>query len=332
MRSRILIEVWRHGWEVALAAILLAELVIFSVVVPDFFTSVSDTIRTTEQVVPIGLVAIGLSITLLSGGIDLSIGSVASASAAVMGILWASAGLNIWLAVVIALIASAGLGAANGVVVSYMRITPFVATLGTLFLYDSVATAILDSRGKPVYGFPQSFGFLGTGKVIGFLPLQLLVAAVICVAAAVLSTHTIFGRQLRMIGYSPAAARFSGVEIRRMQISVYTLSGLLSGVAGVVLAAYFGTTRAGIGAPVLLPAVTAAVLGGVSISGGSGSIVGVGLATLVVGYLQQGLLVNGIEPLTIQLVVAGLLVALMGFRINKDRVRLRGGLKLLRSK
>ena len=296
------------GWELALIVALVVVIAGFSVAVPGFFTSFGGLMQITQYFLPFGFVAMGLAVVILTGGIDLSVGSTAALSALVMAQLWQMFGLNIWAASAVALLLGGALGAINGLIVTKLKAEPLIATLSTSFIYGSFATAV--GGDAPPSGFPDSFNAIGSGSVdpAGVLPWQLALFAILAVAATLLMSHTSFGRKVVMIGYNVGVARYSGISVNRVLVACYVISGFTAAMAGLVLAAYYSAARPAMGDTLLLTTLTMVALGGVSIFGGAGSIVGVVLAVLVLGFLRQGLLFAGYSDMVTTMVTGVILL------------------------
>jgi ribose/xylose/arabinose/galactoside ABC-type transport system permease subunit len=308
----------REAWDRTLAIILIVLLLAFCTLIPGFYAGFSGTLAITEQFLPFGFVAIGLAVVILTGGIDLSVGAIASLSAVIMAILTKSAGLDIWLASLIALIIGAGLGWLNGIVITRLRIEPLIATLATSFIYSSVATALAGA--SPPYGFGKQFAVLGSGTIAGILPVQLLMFIVIAVGFSILITRTGFGRRIIMVGYNRDAAHYAGVAVPDLLRKVYGISGFMAAFAGIVLASYYDAVRPDMGNILLLTAITMVVLGGVSIFGGEGGILGVALGVLILGVLRQGMLIAGFSDMVTTMLTGGiLLVSIAAKNLLSDR-------------
>ena len=284
------------GWEVGLLATLAAELLIFSLL-NSGFANLTNLLLSTSDFIAVGLAALGLTLVIVGGGIDVSFGSTMSLAAIVMGVLW-SRGVNIWWAAPLSLFAGALAGAVNALLITVTRVQPLVVTLATLYLYAGLALLLSGTVGANGYegisGFPDSFSALANGA-IGPVPYPLILFLAVAALMSVLLHRSRYGRQLYLIGTNERAALYSGLPIRRVQMWSYVLTGVLSALAGVILSSYFSSARADLGASTLLPAITAVVLGGASIYGGSGSIPGTVLAVFIVGYLQIGLQAVGVS-------------------------------------
>jgi AI-2 transport system permease protein len=256
-------------------------------------------------------------------------------SAIVLGVSW-QAGANIFVAMGLALLVGVIAGSINGLLVANTDINPLVITLGTLFLYSGIATGIAGSLGAAGYegisGLPGSFTRLAHGSV-GFVPYPFIIVLLLVIFYSVLLHGTRFGRALYLIGVNPEAARYSGIPVKTSIVAAYALSGFGAALAGAMLTAYFTSARSDLGNEALLPTITAVVLGGASILGGSGTIVGTLLASLVLGFLKQGLLALGVTSDVSQVVIGALLVIMVAakflagslnqYRLNRQALRSR---------
>ncbi|GAA4001229.1 ABC transporter permease [Deinococcus rubellus] len=288
---------WRGaGWELGLLLALIAELLIFSLL-NSGFANPTNLLLSTSDFIAVGLAALGLTLVIVGGGIDVSFGSTMSLSAIVMGVLW-SHGMPIGWAALISLLAGALAGAINALLITVTRVQPLVITLATLYLYAGLALLLSGTVGANGYegisGFPDAFSVLANGA-IGLVPYPLILFAVVASLMGLLLHRSRYGRQLYLIGSNERTAIYSGLPTRRVQTWTYVMTGILSALAGVILSSYFSSARADLGASTLLPAITAVVLGGASIYGGTGSIPGTVLAVFIVGYLQIGLQAVGIS-------------------------------------
>lgn len=302
-------------WVLVLVGMLVVELVAFSATVPGFFGGGTGVLSLGEQFIDIGAIALGEAMVILAGEIDLSAGAMASFSGIVMAELW-QMGLDIWLAVAVALVVCAFVGALSGLIVARLGINSLLVTLAMQFILSSIATAW--GGNAPPYNFPGSFvTVVGTGSV-GPIPAQLIVFAVLAVAVSLLVTRTGFGRSLVLLGFNREAARYSGVKVRSVLVRAFMLSGLMAGIAGILIAGFYNAARDDIGDSLLLPGITMVVLGGIDIFGGRGRITGAIVATFLLGYLTQGLLVNGDSSLTASMVTGILLIAALVLKIALD--------------
>jgi ribose/xylose/arabinose/galactoside ABC-type transport system permease subunit len=303
------------AWGGLLAAVLVIELVWFSIINRNFFGGGAGMLSQIELFLPTGILALGLALVILTGNIDLSVGSTASLSSVIAGVLMV-AHVSPWIAILVALAAGTLMGLVNGLIIALFGIDSLLVTLATQFIASSLAVSIAGNN--PPFGFPDVFISLGQGA-IGPVPIPLVIFLVLAALTALLVGRTGFGRRLVLIGYNPSAGRYSGISLTRTVIGVFTASGLLAGIAGIVLAGYFNAGRADSGISLLLPAITCVVLGGVDIFGGKGRIGEVVLAVLVLGYLTQGLLNSGLSSLTATMITGLLLVVALVVKIAFER-------------
>jgi rhamnose transport system permease protein len=244
---------------------------------------------------------------IVTGNIDLSIASTLGLSASLMGWLFMG-GWNIWLAVAVALVVSVLAGLLNGVLVARLKLPALVVTIGTLSFYRGLAYALLGDQAAR--GYPPSFTYLGQDTLGGTrIPFALLLFAVLALVFGLVLHKTTFGRYLYAIGNNEAACRYSGVPVDRIKLIVFVLSRVMAALAGFILAARFGSTRPDIGNGLELTVITVTVLGGVSIFGGSGTLVGAILALILVGILRFGMGLVNLQG-QVQSIVIGLLLIL----------------------
>lgn len=291
--------------ERVLACCLVIEVGLFAALGSNFF-SIENAAEIARASAEVSLLALALTPVILTGGIDLSVGSLLGLSAIVFGLTWRDAGWPIELAAAAAIGAGAAGGGLNALLVSRLAIPPLIVTLGTYSLFRGLAEGV--TAGIRNYSnFPASFLFLGQGT-LGVIPVQLIVVVIAAVCVWLLVHRMTLGRSLRAIGYSPEGARFAGLPVGRRLAAVYILSGVSAGMASLLYAARLGQAKADAGTGFELMAITAVVLGGTSIFGGRGSVSGtvLGLATLAV--LQNGLRLADLPAELAGVVTAGLLL------------------------
>jgi rhamnose transport system substrate-binding protein/rhamnose transport system permease protein len=274
-----------HEW--ALAAMLFVETAVFAFIGDNFFTGANgfEIIRLSVEV---GLLAMALTPVIISGGIDLSVGSMMGLSAIVCGWLWRDAGLPIWASAALTLALGLLGGGLNALLIARFNLPPLIVTLGTFSLFRGLAEGM--TGGVDNYtGFPQEFLFLGQGFLFGILPPQTLALIAVAVFYFLLLHRTIIGRSLYAIGFSAEGARYAGVPVARRVGLVYLLSGLAASLAAVIYIAHLGQAKSDAGAGYELMAITAVVLGGTSIFGGRGTLWGTALGLFAIVILQNGL-------------------------------------------
>jgi len=285
-----------------LVATLLLLIVFFTVQSP-YFLTVGNALNIANQLPEIGLLVVGLTFVIISGAMDLSVGSVVGLSAASVVLLY-HAGLNVWLAVIAAGIVGAACGAVNGVLVAYFRMQAVVVTVGTLVFFRGLVYVI--TGGRPQSGLPDDFYYLGQGDLLG-LPVNFIVLVVVTVAAYFVLTRTLFGRRIYAVGNNEEALRYSGAPVVATRFLAFVGCGVLSALSGVLLASRLASAQATTGQGFELEAITAVLMGGVHIFGGRGSVVGAFLGLIIIVVLRNGLNVMGVSTV-IQTLILGILI------------------------
>lgn len=289
----------RYG---TLAGLMLLCAVLWALT-PHFLT-VSNLLNIAQQTSINAIVAAGMTFVIISGGIDLSVGSIVALSGVALGSLL-QGGQPLLVAVSAALAAGVGCGLVNGVLVSAGRLPPFIVTLGMM----SVArgAALLATEGRPVSGFDERFRSIATGAA-GLVPAPVIVMVIVYAAAHIVLTRTTFGRYVYAIGGNEEATRLSGVAIGFHKTAIYCVSGLMSAVAAVVLTARLNSAQPIAGMMYELDAIAATVIGGTSLMGGEGSLGGTLIGALTMGVLRNGLNLLGVSSFLQQIVIGGVIV------------------------
>lgn len=296
IKERIAVLLAQNGIFIA----LLALIAFFSVVNPRFF-SLQNGQSILLQVADLGLVALPLALIIMSGSIDLSVGSVASVSAIVAAMTMNATG--IWpLGFAVGLAFGALAGAINGALIAFLKLNPLVVTLGFLSVWGGLALFLVD--GATVAGLPEGFRELGSFKILG-IPIQIIILVVVVGLCWFLLNKRPFGREVLAIGGNERAAFLMGVRVRSVRMRLFVLTGLLAALAGIMLSAKLqaATPTAGLGMEV--QALTVVLLGGVAFEGGVGRISGVVLGLLFVGVLRNGLVIAGVSQF-LQTILIGL--------------------------
>ena len=294
-----------HEW--VLLLVLFFEIVIFSIAGDNFFTA-ANAFEITRLSVEVGLLALALTFVIITGGIDLSVGSMMGLVAVVLGALWRDAHLPIALAAGIALLLGLAGGALNGSLIARFNLPPLIVTLATFSLFRGVAEGI--TRGIENYSsFPARFLFLGQGYIGGIFPTQLILLVLAVAGCAWVLHRTAFGRSLYAIGHAPDGARYAGIDVGRKLFVVYLFSGLAASVSAVIYVAHLGQAKSDAGTGFELMAIAAVVLGGTSIFGGRGSVLGTVLGLFAIVVLQNGLRLSG-QPAELAGILTGALLLL----------------------
>jgi rhamnose transport system permease protein len=272
--------------------ILLAVALLVLAAQSDRFFTVPNLLNQARLMAEVGLIALAMTFVLVSGGIDLSVGSMLGLTAVVLGVVWQDFGVALPLAICVALTIATLLGLINGIIITRFGVPALIATLGTLALYRGIAEGI--SQGRSVRGYPDWFINLGQGEIFG-LPSQLWLLLGLTLVAAFILGMTTFGRATYATGANDTAARFSGIAVDRVRLLIYAGSGFVAGIAGILFVARVSTTRSDMGTGVELDVITAVVLGGTSIFGGRGTIAGTVIGLILVQALKSGLSLAGIK-------------------------------------
>ena len=283
----------------------LGLLVVLLTVLSPHFLSVSNLSNVLEQTAINAVIAVGMTFVILSGGIDLSVGSlVALSGVALAGALRAGAPLP--LALLAGLATGAAAGLANGLLITRGKLPPFIATLGMMSVARGLTLFVTD--GRPISGFEAGFRSLATGRVMG-VPASVLLAAVLYFLAHLVLTRTRFGLYVYAIGGNEEATRLSGVGVLFHKTMVYVLAGLMSAIAAVILTARLNSAQPIAGMMYELDAIAATVIGGTSLLGGSGTIGGTLIGALIMGVLRNGLNLLGISSFLQQVVIGLVIIA-----------------------
>ncbi len=295
---------------------LLALCIVLWAATPHFLT-VSNLLNVLEQTSINAIVAVGMTFVIISGGIDLSVGSVLALS----GIALASAlegGVPAPAAIALALATGTACGLVNGVLITFGRLPPFIATLGMM----SVArgAALMLAEGRPISGFTEGFRALATGRVV-IVPAPVILTAAVYLVAHFVLARTVFGRATYAIGGNEEAARLSGVHVRFHKTAVYGVAGLTSAVAAILLTARLNSAQPTAGTMYELDAIAATVIGGTSLLGGEGTLVGALIGALIMGVLRNGLNLLNVSSFFQQVVIGAVIIGAVLIDMSLKRRR-----------
>jgi len=283
---------------------LLALSLALWILTPHFLT-VSNLLNVLEQSSINAIVAAGMTFAIISGGIDLSVGSVLALSGIVLAsLLQTGAGLPV--ALTLALASAAACGLLNGLFVTMGRLPPFIATLGMMSVARGLA--LIWAEGRPISGFGESFRLIATARPLG-IPAPVLITLLVYALAYVALAHSVFGRSIYAIGGNEEASRLSGVPVRLHKTGAYVVCGLTSGVAAVVLTARLNSAQPTAGIMYELDAIAATVIGGTSLFGGEGTLVGALIGALIMGVLRNGLNLLNVSSFVQQFVIGIVIIA-----------------------
>ncbi len=270
-------------------AVYLAFLVLFiacAFASPVFLTG-NNLINVLRQISVIGIISVGMTFVIITGGIDLSVGAIVAMSAVIAtSFAKQDSGYAVGFAIFMGIVVGLAMGAFTGFFVAKMKVAPFIATLATMTIGRGFAYVYTD--GRPITGLADAYTFIGKGT-IGVIPVPVIIFAVVVVAGVFLLHYTKFGRQVFAVGGNEHSAVVSGINASKVKFFVYLLSGLLSAIAAIVLSARIQTGQPAVGEGYELDAITAVVIGGTSLSGGTGTILGSMIGMLIIGVMTNGL-------------------------------------------
>lgn len=303
----------------ALIAALLILVAIFGSLRPDVFFLPRNLVNIGLAITVLGILAMAQTVVIVSGGLDISVGSIVGLATMVAAITMLHTG-SAALGIAAALLAGALAGLVNGLIVTYGRVNAVITTLGTMAAFRGLA--FMTSGGNSVSITNESFRFLGNGTILG-APVPILVLLAVLAVFAVFLGHTVIGRNIYAIGGNPTVARLAGLPIRRYQIGIYVMSGTAAGLAALLLASRTMSGQPASGSQGLeLEAITAAILGGCALAGGKGTIMGALLGVLIIGVLNNGLILTSV-PTFYQLVAKGALL-ILAVVIQEQQMRRAG--------
>ncbi len=312
---------FRITYQTALAALMVGLVILFGVLEPAFFQP--DVLFDVTAIVgEIGIMALAMTFVIVTGGIDLSVGYILQLAAICFGAVFAGTG-SLALAVAAAIACGAACGLVNGAIIAGTRIPPLVTTLATMSLYRGLSFVIAGTRSYA--NFPEGFKKLSTTLVLGVVPIQFFYLLALFVIFVLLFARGSLGRILRGIGYNERALIFSGVKTKRTLLGVYTVSGLMCGLAALIYLGRLSSAKTSMGNDLNLQVITAVVLGGTSIMGGVGSVAGTFIGVLIIGILRKGFtllnLSGNIFNFTLGLI---LIVGLIVFAALEERKKVAG--------
>jgi ribose transport system permease protein len=296
---------------------LIALFIVLSIASPNFLTStnLSSVVR---QTAVINIIALGMTVIIISGGIDLSVGSML-ALAGLLGTTVMEKGGGIGWAMAAGILTGTACGLANGVMITSLRINPFIVTLGTMGIFRGLALII--SNGLPVHQIPQRFSYLGEGTLLG-VPFVLWILLLCAALIHLILEHTRLGRYAFSIGSNPDAAHYAGVPVRFDTTVVYGIGGLLTGLAGMIEASRLMTGQPTGGQGYELTAIAAVVIGGGSLRGGEGSVLGTLVGAFIMGLLSNGSDLLGTNPYWQQVIIGAVIILAVSFdELRKRRVK-----------
>lgn len=282
-------------------------LCLFLTIMTDSFFSLRNFLNILDQITVLGIMAVGMTFVILIGGIDLSVGSVLALSMMVLGYLNVIAEMPMGVAIAGALMAAALAGALAGILITEFKIPAFIATLAMMSIARGLANMI--TNGSQIIGFPPWFNLGAIIRYGGFLTMTVAVMLIVFILAILYQRYRAGGRVLYAIGGNPEVARLAGINVKGKTILVYTFCSLMAGLAGILLAARLDSVQPSSGVAYELDAIAAVVIGGTSLSGGTGGVGGTLIGVLIIGVLRNGLNLLSVSPF-LQAVIIGCVIVL----------------------
>ncbi|WP_238933427.1 ABC transporter permease [Brevibacillus choshinensis] len=258
--------------------------IVLSIINSDFLT-ISNIFNVLRQISINALIAFGMTFVILTGGIDLSVGSMLALASAITAGLMAS-GMDTWLAVLIGLLAGVVMGAINGVIITKGKVAPFIGTLATMTVFRGLT--LVYTEGRPITGLNPDFAMLGKGFFLD-IPMPVIWMLISFAILYFILRHTTFGRHVYALGSNEEATKLSGISTGKVKVLVYSISGLFAALSGIILTSRLNSAQPTAGTSYELDAIAAVVLGGTSLSGGRGWIVGTLIGAMIIGVLDNGL-------------------------------------------
>lgn len=307
----------KHSNELTLAIIFIGIFVLMSILSPDKFLSGNNIKTMMFQMPEFGLMAIAMMIAVLTGRINLSITTGAALSSIVCAFILSSefSQNNNALGIVLGLIACMAVavicGVINGYVVAYIGVAAMLVTLGSKTLFEGLGLAF--TKGGSISGFPEAYSFLGNGSVLG-IPFPIILYIVVIIVSYLLIERSAWGTEVYMVGCNEIATRFSGINTKKTLLKVYIYSGVMSGLASILISSRYNSAKTDYGSSYMMQAVTAVVLGGTSISGGHGTVAGTVLAVAIVQVISTGLNILGVNRYIINIITGGILIVVLALR------------------
>lgn len=285
---------------------------LLSLVSPDKFFSLRNLSTMAYQLPEFGLMTLGMMIVILTGGINLSITFASAISGIMMAYTLVNFDVNVWilisLSLLVAFIVSIITGIFNGIMVAYVGVTPILVTLATGMVFEGISLKF--TKGGSISGFPDQFLMIGNETILG-IPIPILIFAIVALITYFLLEKSPWGTKVFMVGSNPEAANFSGINVKKILMQVYIYSSFMAGLASIIMVSRYNSAKVNLGSSYLLQSVSATVLGGTSISGGTGSVSGTIFALLILQVISSGLNVLGVNRFLINITMGAILIIVL---------------------
>lgn len=290
--------------------VVMIVLFLFFTISTDTFCTANNLLNIARQIAVLGIASVGMTMVILTGGIDLSTGSIITFVNIITAYFMVNLGVNMWVAIIVSLIASTLIGLLNGIAVANLNMPALIVTFASQTVFEGIAYIICS--GIPIFGFSKAFTFIGQGY-IGAIPFPIILLIAAFLVGGFILVKSYFGRYIYAVGGNEEAAELSGIRVKRVKYLVYSLSGLFAGIAGIVMLSRTNSGQPTAGKGYEFDVITAVVLGGVSVNGGSGKISNVVAGVLIIGMLSNGMVLMNVSSYA-QMVVKGVILAIaVGF-------------------
>ncbi|MFZ7171763.1 autoinducer 2 ABC transporter permease LsrD [Gallibacterium genomosp. 1] len=291
-----MLQIKKYSWEITLFFLVILEIIGFGLFNPRML-DINILLYSTSDFIYIGMLALPLTLIIVSGGMDISFGSTVGLCAISLGVLF-QLGYPLSIAIFLTFIIGILCGLFNASLILYTKVNPLVITLGTMYLYGGGALLLSGFAGATGYegigGFPDSLLNFANQSIFN-IPTSIIYFIIIAIIFWLLMHKTVIGRSIFLIGQNERTSIYNAVPIKQTLFIIYGLLGAVAAFVGILLVSYFGSARSDLGSSLLMPVLTAVVLGGANIYGGAGSVLGTAIAALLIGYLQQGLQMVGVS-------------------------------------
>ena len=292
--------------ETGIAVVVIAMITFLSLRTDTFFTA-SNLAVVARQISLSAIIAMGMTLVILTGGIDLSVGSVVAITSVIVGLVMVRMNMPIWLAIIAGIMVGVVVGLLNGIMIVRTKVPPFIITLGMMGLARGAALVI--TKGSSISGFPPSYLDIGQGFIFNLIPIPVVIAVVLAIIVHIILSRTSFGRRIYLLGSNEEAALLSGININSMKVAIFTICSALAAVEAVIETSRMATGQPASGSGYELAAIGAVIIGGASLLGGEGTILGTMLGAILLGLITNGLILMGISSYW-QQVFSGIIIIL----------------------
>lgn len=323
--------------EAAMLIVCVAIFIIMAILSPDVFLTSNNISSMMFQIPEFGILALGMMVVILTGGINLSLTFVASVSGIIMALVMRDMGAAgydpagcIIAALLLGFAMAMGLGLLNGFLVAKMQVSPILATLGTSMLYEGIGLNLTEGSAISISQFADNFGMIGNGQV-GVIPISMFIFIGIAIFAYFLFERTPWGVRLHMLGSNPIAVNYSGINVGKMLFQVYLISALFCFLATLIMTARYNSMKVDYGNSYMMQAILATVMGGTSINGGYGKVGGTVLAVITIQLLSSGLNIFGMNRFFVDMVMGAILIGVLAINFVYGKVQSHNLLKSARA-